>query len=54
MDYILLYRMVIMDIIIMIFLLSYGLYCKKYDKDSHKFIPFAVICLLYSVFGLVT
>lgn len=54
MDLILLYRMVILDIIIMLFLLSYVLYSKKYNKDSNKFIPFAVICLLYSVFGLIT
>lgn len=54
MDLILLYRMVIMDILIMLFLLIYGLYCRKYDADSNKFIPFATICLVYSVLGLVT
>ena len=54
MDLILLYRMVIMDIIIMIFLLAYGLYCRKYDEGSSKFIPFAVICLSYTIFGLIT
>ncbi len=54
MDLILLYRMVILDIIIMFFLLAYGLYCRKYDEDSKKFIPFAIICLIYSVFGLIT
>lgn len=54
MDLILLYRMVIMDIIIMLFLLSYVQYSRKYNKDSHKFIPFAVICLMYCILGLVT
>ena len=54
MDLILLYRMVILDIIIMFFLLAYGLYCKKYDEDSIKFIPFAIICLIYTILGLIT
>lgn len=54
MDLILLYRTVILDIIIMLFLLAYGLYCRKYDESSHKFIPFAVTCLIYSIFGLIT
>jgi len=54
MDLILLYRMVILDIIIMLFLLTYGLYCRKSDEDSKKFIPFAIICLIYSIFGLIT
>ncbi len=46
--------MVIIDIIIMLFLLLYSLYCKRYNNDIGKFIPFAVICLVYSIFGLVT
>ena len=54
MDLILLYRMVILDIIIMLFLLAYGLYCKKYDESTNEFIPFAVICLIYSIFGFIT
>lgn len=54
MDFILLYRMVILDIIIMIALLAYCLYCRKYDENTDDFIPFAIICLLYSIFGLIT
>ena len=54
MDLILVYRMVILDIIIMLFLLAYGLYCKNYDENSAKFIPFAIICLIYTIFGLIT
>lgn len=54
MDLILLYRMVILDIIIMIFLLTYGLYCRKYNEKSKEFIPFAVTCLIYSILGLIT
>lgn len=38
----------------MLFLLVYGLYCKKYDESTNKFIPFAIICLIYSIFGLIT
>lgn len=54
MDLILVYRMVILDIIIMLFLLAYGLYCRNFDDNSAKFIPFAVICLTYTIFGLIT
>ena len=54
MDLIILYRMVILDIIIMVFLLAYGLYCRKFNEDTNEFIPFALICLMYSVFGLIT